>query len=126
MNQATQAHVHLLYIAMLSYNSILCIVMHHVLNWGSIEIVGEGGTAPFTYVWSNAMEGSKNDVQPGNYTIQVTDNSGCTKELEITISGPYVYTVENAVVTQPTEGNTNGSIDITLNGDGTGLELQLG
>jgi hypothetical protein len=46
------------------------------------------------------MEGSKNDVQPGNYTIQVTDNSGCTKELEITISGPYVYTVEDAVVTQ--------------------------
>jgi len=90
---------------------------------GSIEIVGEGGTAPFTYVWSNAMEGSKNDVQPGNYTIQVTDNSGCTKELEITISGPYVYTVEDAVVTQPTEGNTNGSIDITLNGDGTGLSF---
>jgi hypothetical protein len=43
--------------------------------------------------------------------------------LEITISGPYVYTVEDAVVTQPTEGNTNGSIDITLNGDGTGLSF---
>lgn len=91
---------------------------------GSIEVTSEGGSSPLEYSWSNGMEGSKNDVQPGTYTIEVTDASGCTKQLELTIAGPYVYDVENAAIITPSAGNSDGAIDITLNGDASGLNFE--
>ena len=91
---------------------------------GSIEVITEGGSAPMQYSWDNGMEGNKNNVQPGTYKIIVTDNSGCAKELNLTIEGPYVYDVESEEVTLPSGDNANGAIDITLNGDATGLTFE--
>lgn len=91
---------------------------------GSIEVITEGGSAPMTFEWNNGMQGNQNNVQPGEYAIVVTDNSGCSKELELKIDGPYVYDVENAEVTLPSGGDANGAIDITLNGDANGLTFE--
>ncbi|WP_300662879.1 gliding motility-associated C-terminal domain-containing protein, partial [Fluviicola sp.] len=40
-----------------------------------------GGTAPYTYTWSNGFIGQTQDVvqtTPGSYTVSVTDQNGCT------------------------------------------------
>ncbi|TSJ47593.1 T9SS type B sorting domain-containing protein [Fluviicola chungangensis] len=40
-----------------------------------------GGTAPYTYTWSNGFVGQTQDViqsVPGTYTVSVTDQNGCT------------------------------------------------
>ena len=49
---------------------------------GSIEVTVFGGTAPFTYVWSNGSTGAKiSDLPPGSYTVTVTDANGCQSVL---------------------------------------------
>ncbi len=46
---------------------------------GSVELDIEGGTAPYTYLWSNGST-SQNllGVGTGDYTVEVTDDLGCT------------------------------------------------
>jgi SprB repeat/Secretion system C-terminal sorting domain len=49
-------------------------------NNGSISLVVTGGTAPYSYLWSNsATSQTLNNVSHGNYTVTVTDNASCTR-----------------------------------------------
>jgi hypothetical protein len=46
---------------------------------GSVELTVTGGTAPYTYLWSNGK--TTKDilaVSPGSYTVTITDSRGCT------------------------------------------------
>jgi len=88
---------------------------------GNIEVTTEGGSAPMAYTWEDGSTSNKNEVQPGTYHVVVTDASGCSKEVTVTIGGPYVYDVENADIVVPGAGSSDGSIDITLNGPSDGL-----
>jgi gliding motility-associated-like protein len=49
-------------------------------NDGSATVAATiGGTAPFTYLWSNgARTGTITNVPPGNYSVTVTDATGCS------------------------------------------------
>ncbi|HRZ41469.1 MAG TPA: Calx-beta domain-containing protein, partial [Bacteroidales bacterium] len=58
---------------------------------GSITLAVSGGTAPYTYDWSD-LAGTSNPkdrhgLSPGSYTVTVTDANGCTQ-----ISGPHTIT----------------------------------
>lgn len=45
-----------------------------------------GGTAPYTYLWSDASTGAViNNPAPGNYALTVTDAIGCKTTVETTI-----------------------------------------
>lgn len=47
---------------------------------GSVNITAAGGTAPYTYLWSNtAATQNLSNVPTGQYSVQVTDAIGCTK-----------------------------------------------
>ncbi|NND16780.1 MAG: hypothetical protein HKN89_10725, partial [Eudoraea sp.] len=48
-----------------------------------VDLSAQGGTAPFTYVWTGpngftATTEDLNDVEPGTYNVTVTDAQGCT------------------------------------------------
>lgn len=50
-------------------------------NSGTIDIAMSNGTAPFTYVWSNATIGNTpnaTDLGAGTYNTTITDQNGCT------------------------------------------------
>ncbi len=50
------------------------------INNGSITLSTFGGTAPFSYAWSdpnNSTTASINAVYAGNYTVTITDANGC-------------------------------------------------
>lgn len=52
----------------------------------SINVVPDGGTAPYTYEWEDGNTTStQTNLCPGFYTVQITDNNGCetTETLEI-------------------------------------------
>lgn len=55
-------------------------------NNGSITITVTGGTAPYTYAWSNgATTAEINNLAAGTYSVEVTDANGCTKVLEFEV-----------------------------------------
>lgn len=46
---------------------------------GSIEALVNGGTAPYTYLWSNNSSGiSISNLSSGTYSVTVTDANGCS------------------------------------------------
>ena len=54
-------------------------------NNGYIEIIPEGGTAPYTYVWSEGTSGIEfiDGLVEGEYLVTVIDANGCEYELDI-------------------------------------------
>lgn len=56
---------------------------------GFLNVSANGGTAPYTYLWSNGATGSAViNLTSGAYTVTVTDANGCTGTATYTISQP--------------------------------------
>lgn len=83
---------------------------------GKIYITASGGTAPRTFLWSNATTNEDLlNVGTGTYTVTVTDNNGCTASLTAVINQPAV--LDGSVsTTNSTCGNGNGSATMTPTG----------
>ncbi|MGH1339870.1 MAG: DUF7619 domain-containing protein [Aureispira sp.] len=83
---------------------------------------GAGWNAGYTFLWNT---GATTDVisvqQGGTYSVIVTDANGCTAfdTIHNVNSMPYVTT--SAAITDATCGNSDGAIDLTVNGGYQGL-----
>jgi gliding motility-associated-like protein len=56
---------------------------------GSITVTTEGGTAPYSYVWSNGLTGNVNQpIGAGNYSATITDANGCSYSLDAVLGQP--------------------------------------
>lgn len=85
---------------------------------GAIDISVTGGTAPYSFSWSNgANTEDLNGVASGTYTVTVTDVNGCTQDANITI-GVSVNPVSVASVVTPATNAAigDGAIDLTVTG----------
>lgn len=70
-----------------------------------IEIVPQGGEAPYQYAWSHDPTLSAplaKDLQPGDYTIVVTDINGCTQMETITIETSFSIMADVRINKPPT------------------------
>ncbi|HRD40544.1 MAG TPA: hypothetical protein PLC65_18080, partial [Bacteroidia bacterium] len=57
------------------------------VNNGSIVVAVTGGTPTYTFAWLPAgSTATLSNIGPGNYTVTVTDNSGCSKTLTFPIN----------------------------------------
>ena len=53
---------------------------------GAIDVTVSGGTAPYTYTWSNGENREDLDhLASGEYTLVVTDANGCTHSVTVTV-----------------------------------------
>ncbi len=60
---------------------------------GSATVTANGGTLPYTYLWSNGVtDYFINNVIAGTYTVTVTDNLGCTITSTVVITEPTLLT----------------------------------
>jgi gliding motility-associated-like protein len=86
-------------------------------NTGSINLTVTGGTAPYTYAWTNntTLE-DPTGLVAGTYTVTVTDANGCTATTTVTITQPAILTSSFTQVNVGCFGNNTGSIDLTVNG----------
>lgn len=96
-------------------------VMCYGQSTGAINVNVAGGTLPYSYSWSgpNGYTSTNNNltnVFTGTYNLIVTDNSGCSKTLSITLAQPTEIII-NATTTPITcYGDNNASIKIVITG----------
>ncbi|MHB1105539.1 MAG: T9SS type A sorting domain-containing protein [Lutibacter sp.] len=58
-------------------------------NTGSIIVTAIGGTAPYSYLWSNGgTEDQIGDLTAGIYSVLITDANGCTSNTQYEVTQP--------------------------------------
>ncbi|MBL0343395.1 MAG: gliding motility-associated C-terminal domain-containing protein [Bacteroidetes bacterium] len=88
-------------------------------NNGSININVSGGTAPYTFNWSNGSSSQNlNNISSGTYSVTITDANGCTTNLSETITQPAAVLNSVPSVSQNVNcfGGTNGSVSVAVSG----------
>ncbi len=87
-------------------------------NDGQIIVAVEGGTAPYTYSWSNGIvaDSIATGLTQGDYRLTVTDFLGCTDSVEITIgapAGPTILPISDDQIDCP--GDSDGTLTVNAN-----------
>lgn len=87
-------------------------------NNGSIQISISGGTAPFSYLWSNgSTDEDISGLTSGIYTVNVTDVNGCTESRSLTVgSNQGTLAIQNGIITDEICGNGTGAINLIVQG----------
>ena len=88
----------------------------HGANDGTIDVMTDGGTPGYSYVWNNGA--ASEDIAGlggGSYSLVVTDDNGCTKDIAVDIVDPDAVeaTVETTV-------ENCGQRDATITATGAG------
>lgn len=84
---------------------------------GSVVLTVTGGTAPFTYLWSNgATTKDLTNVMPGNYSVTVKDKNQCTALATATVGQPEPLTSSSIPTDAVCNGASNGSISLSVGG----------
>lgn len=85
---------------------------------GSATIIPSNGNAPYTYTWIPA--GGSNSVATGlsigNYTVQISDNFGCSSYTTLTIGGTGVAIQTIQTQSVSCYAGTNGSATVSITG----------
>jgi len=91
-------------------------------NTSTANVIPTGGTAPYTYVWSNGpTTATITALTAGGYTVTVTDAHGCTATANVTILQPTALALTTSQVNVTCFGGNNGSANVVATG-GTGLD----
>ena len=87
-------------------------------NDGAIDITPSGGTAPYSYSWSNGS--TTEDISgliAGTYSITLADSLGCDTTINIVVNEPEQLVATISSTTQPScNGNNNGSATVSVTG----------
>ena len=85
---------------------------------GQIDLAIVGGKSPYTFKWSNGQTtASASNLTAGNYSVLITDASGCTVEKQFTLTPS--SQLDLRVVQQENvscSGNDDGKIELALSG----------
>lgn len=96
-----------------AFNNISCFGA----NDGSAALSVTGGTSPYTYRWNpnNDSTAQVAGLNPGTFTVDITDAHGCTSQSQVSISQPAALQVSSAS-TPATCGSSNGSVSASVTG----------
>ncbi len=86
-------------------------------NNGQATANPTGGTAPFSYAWSNGQtSATANGLAVGSYTVNLTDANNCSTSCNVTITGASSLSCTATQTTAPTCGGNNGVATATAQG----------
>jgi hypothetical protein len=84
---------------------------------GSIDLTVSGGTAPYSYSWSNgATSQDLSGLVANTYNVTLTDGNGCQTTAGVTISEPAALVLSFVVTDESGAGASDGAIDLTVSG----------
>ncbi len=86
-------------------------------NDGSINLTASGGTAPYSYRWSNGRTTQDiSGLTAGTYTVAVTDANGCEQTASFTIQQPTAIALTAVTDDVNCNGGSDGSINASVSG----------
>lgn len=93
---------------------------------GSAIVTASGGIPGYSYNWLPAPgtgdgTATPSDMCADTYTLTVTDANGCFTEQDVILDSPGEYDITSVVSDLDCFGDTDGSIDITVNSGGSGI-----
>ena len=96
-----------------SFNNITCYGFEN----GNINLTIEGGTLPYSILWSNS-ETTENlsNLSPNTYSYTVTDANNCESSNSCQITQPSQLEISANIINNFCNGDTDGEIEISLNG----------
>lgn len=84
---------------------------------GSIDVTVNGGTTPYTYLWSDGITTRDlSGLVAGSYNLTVTDKNGCTTTTTATITQPVSLVISGTVINSNCNPGNSGAIDISVIG----------
>ncbi len=88
---------------------------------GRVDLTVSGGTAPYTFVWSNsATTEDLLNVAAGNYTAVITDNMGCTVSVPAVVTQPAAALAgSTSVLNVLCFGDATGAVNLSVTGGTT-------
>lgn len=111
-----------------STNSIVNVSCHGGDN-GSVVAVASGGASPFEYALGDGEPQSSpnfGSLSAGNYTLNITDDLGCTASANFAITQPSAIVFGSPQTTLPSCGGTNGQILVAASGGSGQIQYKLG
>lgn len=88
-------------------------------NNGSVNALPSGGTAPYSYLWSNGdTTQTINNLGAGTYSVTVSDANDCTEADTIALAAPLEFTVAVTATAVSECGGADGSVMATPAGGG--------
>ncbi len=87
-------------------------------NNGQATAAATGGSAPYSFAWSNGQSGpTATNLTAGNYRVTVTDMNGCTAQTSVTILQPTQLILNVAYSANVTcNGAANGIANVIATG----------
>lgn len=113
-SNATVANTTTISIALDSLKNVQCFGAAN----GGVYLTSTGGQTPYTFVWSNTAATEDNiNLGPGNYSLTITDNIGCTAGNSYTITEPSLLTSAVSFTFNPRcNAGADGIVNINVNG----------
>ncbi len=87
-------------------------------NSGTASVTAAGGTAPYTYNWSNSQTGQMAiNLIAGTYSVTITDSLGCTGSASITLTDPSaILATISSSAGVACAGDSSGTATVTATG----------
>ncbi len=80
---------------------------------GSIDLSVSGGSAPYTYQWSNGdTTADLENLGAGNYSVTVTDSNGCTANTSVAVNAPRAIYIRSLELSNLNCQGKGGSVSI--------------
>lgn len=84
---------------------------------GSVDIVVSGGTAPYSYLWSNFDNTQDlSNVVAGSYSVIITDANGCSISAQYSVGEADELVIAETITNVSCNGGNDGEISLTVTG----------